>query len=374
MASFLFRLANTFSGRGRAIAASAALIFLGAITWRADACTTFSLNQTSEKIMGKSYDWHIADGMVVVNKRNVKKTAFAPLPAVTTATWISKYGSVTFNQYGREFPNGGINEKGLAVEVMVLNETKYPSAFTFLPKVNELQWVQYQLDKYATVQEVIDHVDELRIAKVMAKLHYLVCESSGICASIEWLNGVPVVHTGDALPLAVLTNSTYSASTDRLKSFEGFGGKLPLPSGSLKSLDRFVNTAANVKYFRPDHGAAVPQGFLMLNDVKSEKSSQWQIVYEVANGRAHFRSLTFPEIKTFSTRTFDYDCRTPVKILDMDQATGGEVTGKFVDYTPAANRRLLDKTLKGDLPGFVVAKGAAYPETTTCLSLENPRS
>jgi choloylglycine hydrolase len=26
--------------------------------------------------------------------------------------WTSRYGSITFNQYGREFPSGGINEKG----------------------------------------------------------------------------------------------------------------------------------------------------------------------------------------------------------------------------------------------------------------------
>jgi choloylglycine hydrolase len=30
-----------------------------------------------------------------------------------TISWISKYGSITFNQYGREFPTGGMNEKGL---------------------------------------------------------------------------------------------------------------------------------------------------------------------------------------------------------------------------------------------------------------------
>ena len=311
--------------------------------------------------------------MVVVNKRNVKKVAFAPLPAVTTAVWTSKYGSVTFNQYGREFPNGGINEKGLAIEVMVLNETRYPSVFSFLPKINELQWIQLQLDSYSSVQEVIDHVDDLRISKVMAKVHYLVCEASGKCATIEWLDGYAIVHTGDNLPVPVLTNNTYEDSSERLKSFEGFGGKLPLPTGSLKSLDRFVNTAANVKYFRADHGAPVAQGFLMLNAVKGD-SAQWQIVYEVANGRAHFRTLPFSAIKTFSIKNFDYDCRTPVKILDMDQESGGDVTGKFVNYTPAANRALLDKTLAGDLPGFVVTKGAAYPETTTCLSTGNPRS
>jgi Penicillin V acylase and related amidases len=40
--------------------------------------------------------------------------------------WISKYGSITFNQSGREFPHGGINEKGLVIEQMWLDEAAYP--------------------------------------------------------------------------------------------------------------------------------------------------------------------------------------------------------------------------------------------------------
>lgn len=348
---------------------------VAALTNRSDACTTFSLSQTDEKIFGKSYDWHQSMGMVVVNKRNVSKVAFSPLPSWTGAEWVSKYGSVTFNQYGREFPNGGINEMGLTVEVMVLNETWYPGWFSFLPKVNELQWVQYQLDSYATVEEVVNHAGDLRISAVMADLHYLVCDPSGACATIEWLEGEPVIHTGEDLPIAALTNSTYAKSLRRLTQHEGFGGKIPLPTGSLRSLDRFVNTAANVKFFRPERGEPVAQGFEFLNAVKDPESSQWQIIYEVANQRAHFRTMPFPAIKSFSMADFDYDCNTPVKILDMDQTQGGDVTNKFVDYTPAANRRLINRALKGDLPGFVISKGAAYPETTECLnSLANPRS
>ena len=36
----------------------------------------------------------------------------------TPASWVSKYGSVTFNQYGRELPTGGMNEAGLVVETI----------------------------------------------------------------------------------------------------------------------------------------------------------------------------------------------------------------------------------------------------------------
>ena len=36
------------------------------------------------------------------------------------ARWTSKFGSVTFNQYGKDNPMGGVNERGLVIEVMEL--------------------------------------------------------------------------------------------------------------------------------------------------------------------------------------------------------------------------------------------------------------
>src|ERR1043165_9799873 len=89
------------------------------------ACTTFGLKNRGEVLAGGNYDWTIGDGMVFVNKRGVAKQATVE-ESDHPARWVSKYGSVTFNQYGRENPTGGMNEMGLVVEVMWLDETEYP--------------------------------------------------------------------------------------------------------------------------------------------------------------------------------------------------------------------------------------------------------
>ena len=123
------------------------------------ACTTFQMSSFEKKIMGKSYDWHLTHGMVIVNKRNIAKTALTFNPLETPASWVSKYGTVTFNQYGREFPLGGINEKGLAVEIMWLDETQYPEKDS-RKSLNELQWIQYQLDNYSKVIEVVKDAEK----------------------------------------------------------------------------------------------------------------------------------------------------------------------------------------------------------------------
>ena len=113
-----------------------------------------------------------------------------------TISWVSQYGSITFNQYGKEFPTGGMNEKGLVVELMWLDETKYPAADN-RPAVGVLQWIQYQLDNCATIEDVIATDKKLRIASTgNPPLHYLVADANGRAATIEFLEGKMVIHQG----------------------------------------------------------------------------------------------------------------------------------------------------------------------------------
>ena len=86
------------------------------------ACTTFCLVGKGEVLFGRNYDWTIGDALVLVNKRGVAKTATI-IDSDNGAKWISKYGSVTFNQYGRENPTGGRNG--------ALSTIRSAAAFTF---------------------------------------------------------------------------------------------------------------------------------------------------------------------------------------------------------------------------------------------------
>ncbi|KPJ72829.1 hypothetical protein AMJ52_04980, partial [candidate division TA06 bacterium DG_78] len=114
------------------------------------ACTTFCFEHKGEWIYGRNYDWTIERCLIVVNKRGAAKTAWTQ---DNPAQWVSKYGSVTFNQYGREFPLGGMNEAGLVIECMWLEHTEYPH-IDARKGLSDLQWIQYQLDNFATVDEV----------------------------------------------------------------------------------------------------------------------------------------------------------------------------------------------------------------------------
>ena len=103
------------------------------------------------------------------------------------ARWNSKYGSITFNQYGREAPSGGMNEAGLVIELMWLDDTQYPQPDS-RAEVDVLEWIQYNLDTAASVAEVIKSSEAIRIASPV-KLHYLTSDREGNSATIEFLDG-----------------------------------------------------------------------------------------------------------------------------------------------------------------------------------------
>ena len=143
-------------------------------------------------VFGRNYDWMADEGMVCTNQRGLAKTSMK-MPDGNTISWVSRYGSITFNQYGKEFPTGGMNEKGLVVELMWLDGTTYPQPDE-RPSIGVLQWIQYQLDNHASVEEVINSDSKLRITSKGTPLHYLVADADGRAATIEFLNGKLNVH------------------------------------------------------------------------------------------------------------------------------------------------------------------------------------
>lgn len=136
------------------------------------ACSTFLFSSDNSLFVGHNLDQdHLVPGYLVINKRGLQKSNISWMEIVRGKNenskriqWISKYGSVTFNPGGgKEFPDGGLNEAGLVVCEMSLSETKYPQDSS-AAKMFQWQWIQYLLDNYGSVQEVIDHVNEFELS------------------------------------------------------------------------------------------------------------------------------------------------------------------------------------------------------------------
>lgn len=338
----------------RFLAAILAALTLSALP--ASACTTFCLRDGGRIVFGKNYDWSVGDGMLVVNKRGVARKADAegdPRPA----SWVSRYGSVTFNQYGRDFPSGGINEKGLTIELMWLEGSRYPEADS-RPGVDVLQWIQYHLDNHATVAEVLKADKGLRVIGPVP-LHYLVADRQGQVATVEFLNGRMVAHTGDKLPVAALANSAYAES---LKANRTEG---------IASLARFGRAAQRVRAFEAKGSDPVRYAFDTLDQVAQPGYTQWSIVYEVDRGRVHFRTRDRRKVRSLDLKDVDFSCSTPVKVLDLDVDAEGNVARRLVPYTRELNRELVTASFRktsflADVPAAEIERVARYPESASC--------
>jgi penicillin V acylase-like amidase (Ntn superfamily) len=296
----------------------------------ADACTTFC----SRGLFGRNYDFEIGYGLVMTNKRGVTRSA----QTENGARWTSRFGSLTFNQFGRDNPTGGMNEKGLVVELMWLDGTRYPAADA-RPQVGTLEWIQYQLDTASTVSEVIAGAKKVRIGQRGVPLHFLVADASGDAAAIEFLDGELIVHRG----VSALANDPYEQSLAAMKR----GGN-----------DRFARAAKGVA-----NATTVDAAFALLDDVQ-QSHTQWSIVYDLRNRAVHWRTAVNRKPRSVKLSTFDFSCATPVRVSDID-------ANDFRDYTRALNAALVRKSTRAtsftrDTPDAEIEEAARWPERASC--------
>ena len=342
------------------------IIFICLVSKTGQSCTTFCLDHGDQPVFGRNYDWMVEDGLVIINKRGVTKTA-RPGPQDQLLTWTSKYGSATFNQYGREFPMGGMNEAGLVVESMMLDETEYPSPDS-KPVIEILQWIQYQLDNFSTIEEVIASDSQIRIRGSGGPgCHFLVCDRTGKCATIEFIGRKLVYHTKERMPVKTLTNSTYAESISFWKK-----DKIPQPD-KLQSVERFIRAANMVKNYDPKTTKTpIDYAFNILSNVAHASFTKWSIVYDIADLSIYFRTLENQSVRYFSLKSFDLSCATPVKVLDVNVDLSGDITVKFIDYTYQINRDLIRDAFRetyflSHLPDHDLDMHSRYPEGTSCI-------
>jgi penicillin V acylase-like amidase (Ntn superfamily) len=292
-------------------------------------CTTFCFKNNGEWIFGRNYDFEIESGLIIVNKRGVAKTALLSRgTAGQPAKWVSKYGSITFNQFGRELPLGGMNEAGLVIELMWLTETEYPKSDQ-RPALRDLQWIQYQLDTAATVQDVIASDELVRIeANTSMPIHFLLCDRRGGAAAIEFLGGRMRASTGKDLPVKALTNNTYEYCLDFFRR-SGSDETTPSFKQAINSLQRFAWAAKGTQAWDAKiYGDPVGYAFQVL-DKANLSNSRFRIVYDVKAGVIYFHTKSTPDIRSVNFRQFDFSCGTPVKILDILADFRGDVTSQF---------------------------------------------
>jgi choloylglycine hydrolase len=207
------------------------------------------------------------------------------------------------------------------------------------------------LDTCATVEEVMASSARVRIADAVD--HYLICDRTGDCAAVEFLEGKTVFHTGDAMPVKTLTNHAYQKAVSAWQA-----GRL-----SDNSRERFGIAADRVTDFEArDAASAMETAFDTLEQASGQATggtpTQWSIVFDTENLRVHWRTSRNPQVRSVDFARLDFACGTPVAMLDVHALLSGDVSDKLGRYTFEANLQhtlnFLEKWAGIDLSPFEV--------------------
>lgn len=337
------------------------VFFIGCLLQQSYACTVFQLKNSGEVYIGKNFDWIVGDGLLYVNKRGMSKKAIHSFfdkkgSSDQLASWVSKYGSVTYNLFGREFGYGGMNETGLVIESLALSDTKTHKPDS-RPSVSAVQFVQYLLDNYSTVEEVIESENSIRLTPTIQPSghragHLFVADKSGNSAVIEYIKGKRVYYTNVSMPYKALTNSTYHESIDY------YGRNIKPRRDVGKSIERFFSTVDMLLEYNPDFNLSpLDYSFRILEEARLYETisigklefyfdTKWSFVYELNRLQIHFRTNGNQNTRTIDLKSFDFSCSTPVKVIDINAPLSGDISGAFVDYTPQINNNMVENVFK----------------------------
>lgn len=279
--------------------------------------------------------------------------------------WTSKYGSVIASAYNIASTDG-LNEKGLAANLLWLEESVYQDRDPSKPGLTIAAWVQYFLDNFATVDEAVADfqkgtfqlvTDMMPDGERAATLHLTLSDSYGDSAVFEFVG--KELHVYHGKQYIVMTNSpTYNLQMSINDYWQKIGGLNFLP-GTNKSTDRFSRAFFYINALPKDvtqqiavagvlsvmRNVSVPYGIAVENNPEIS-TTQWRTISDNTNCRYFFESTITPNVFWVSLNDIDFAKETKVKKLSLanDEVYSGDafkdfkLTKPFTFLGPKDNR------------------------------------
>jgi len=294
-------------------------------------------------ITGRSMDWPYSfNSHFYIYPRG---TVYNGAGGENSHTWTGNYGVLAVA--GTTDPEGpvdgvfdGMNEQGLAANLLYLAETDYgPAPADGKPRISFAAWTQYVLSNYATVAEVVKafQADPLYIVpvpfgpgkKAAPTVHLAVSDPSGDSAIIEYIQGKPVIHHGRQYQ--VMTNSpTYEKQLALNTYWQRRDGNFVLP-GSHQSDDRFVRASFYLDKLpkTEDVRQAVAGVFSVMRNVSvpwgqtdadhpNLAPTYWRTVLDQSNLRYYFESTLSPNILWVDMTSLDFSPESGIRNLKVE--------------------------------------------------------
>lgn len=348
----------------------------------ASGCSTFMINNNESFLIGHNLDMYPdIHGTIYINKRGLIKESISFNQLFNGAddskprlNWTSRYGSVTYNPLGRELIDGGLNEVGLYIGEMSLNHKHQYPVYENKPKIAAALWLQYILDNYASVDEVIDFVDKTTIDGEGFNWHFFVCDKNANRAIIEFINGKTVIYKNDEVPVNLLCNNQYRSDLDTLKHYKGFGGDRVINLKDKSEDNRFI-FGAHELYLEKQKTTEIDANFAFdVLNLLDFGITKWSVVFDARNKKMYYRTNLDADVKHFDFSSINFSCKEPVMMLDINKdLPSGDVIEYFIPYTKERNKMQIEKLFLG-INGFkekknlpeIIERFANYPETVKC--------
>ncbi|TAF97012.1 MAG: linear amide C-N hydrolase, partial [Bacteroidetes bacterium] len=215
-----------------------------------DACTRVVYQGPNGNIItARSMDWK---GEIPANlwllPKGIARTGEAGAQSVK---WTSKYGSLVTTSWDIA-SSDGMNEKGLAGNMLWLVESKYPEiAANKQKKILAISlWLQYALDNFSTVAEAVAAFkkDEFIVVsahipgtKIFSTVHLSLSDATGDNAILEYIDGKLTIHH-DRKYVAMTNSPVFDEQLAINTYWKGIKGDIMLP-GTNRAADRFVRAS-----------------------------------------------------------------------------------------------------------------------------------
>lgn len=323
----------------------------------AQACTRVTyLGPEGRVLTGRSMDWSMPMvSNLWVFPRGMKRDGAAGARSVE---WTSKYGSLIVSGYDISTVDG-MNEKGLAANMLWLADSQYPQDDGTTPKMSLSIWGQFFLDNFATVAEAVAWLDENPFHTVtkdvpvqpgkLTTVHLSLSDAGGDSAVLEWVDGELSVHHGREY--RVMTNDpVYDQQLAIAQYWKGVNPREALP-GSTRAADRFVRAGtyidmvvqsddprtAAAAVFSVIRNTSVPYGF-GIPDAPNLSTTRWRVVADHKSRLFYVESAISPNAFWVDLSRLDFSPQAGVRKLDlgpdMTAIHAGEVSDDFVPAEP----------------------------------------
>ncbi len=324
------------------------------IEW--ESCSTFLLNKGGSFLIGHNLDERTADaqpGSIFINKRNEQKTGISFKEIFTgvknekpSLNWTSLHGSITFSSLGKNFIDGGYNEAGLYIQEMSLEGGILPDDNSKNCLFMTL-WMQYVLDNFSTVAEVINSLSSICIDGW--PWHFFLCDANDNHTCIDFIDGKTKIYTGNQMQYPVMTNFEYDEEIKGLKPYQGFGGNKQVDLCDLGDLDpprntRFIHAChlINNSSDNPDVDEAFDILYAMdRSDLRPPGGLHWSYIIDVRQRRLYIETRTSPQRRYFDFDAFDFADGKPSLLVDIHINKKGNINNEFEEVTSRSNRKAL---------------------------------